>query len=97
MADSTCRDILFQKHHRVQGAAWITINRPEAMNSFTGETLAEMRRAVDDANADDNVGVIVLTGAGDRAFCAGGDVKWLAEYKENAGQPDFDHAGIGTA
>ena len=44
-------DILFQKHHRVRGAAWITINRPDVMNSFTGRTLTEMREAVRDAGA----------------------------------------------
>jgi len=91
------KDIIYQKHHRVPGAAWITINRPQVMNAFTGETLAEMKQAVDDANADDSVGVIVITGAGDRAFCAGGDVKWLAEtQREGAwGREAFDpHAGI---
>jgi 2-ketocyclohexanecarboxyl-CoA hydrolase len=97
VTDLQFKDILYQKHHRVQGAAWITINRPDAMNSFTGQTLADMRAAVDDANADDSVGVIVLTGAGDRAFCAGGDVKWLAEIQQEGswGSPDFDpHSGI---
>ena len=38
-------DILYEKHHRVPGAAWLTINRPDAMNSFTGETLDEMYEA----------------------------------------------------
>jgi len=97
VTDLGFKDILYQKHHRVQGAAWITINRPEAMNSFTAETLAEMRQAVDDANADDSVGVIVITGAGNRAFCAGADIKWLAEFQQEGtwGSPDFDpHAGI---
>ncbi len=97
MAGSVYNDVLYQKHHRVQGAAWITINRPETLNSFTGETLAEMRRAVEDANGDDSIGVIVLTGAGDRAFCAGADVKWLAEIQQEGiwGSPGFDpHAGI---
>jgi dihydroxynaphthoic acid synthetase len=56
-----------------------------------------MKQAVEDANADESVGVIVLTGAGDRAFCAGGDVKWLAQVQQEGswGRPDFDpHAGI---
>ncbi|MCI0832892.1 MAG: 1,4-dihydroxy-2-naphthoyl-CoA synthase, partial [Chloroflexi bacterium] len=61
MADYS--DILYEKHHRVRGAAWLTINRPDAMNSFTGETLDEMRAAMDDANADPEVGVVVITGA----------------------------------
>lgn len=93
---SQFQDILYEKHHRVRGAAWITINRPDVMNSFTGQTLAEMRQAVDDACADHEVGVIVITGAGDRAFCAGGDIRWLQEVqKEGAPAAPMDpHAGI---
>jgi 2-ketocyclohexanecarboxyl-CoA hydrolase len=89
-------DIIFEKHHRVRGAAWITINRPDVMNAFTGGTLAEMRAAVGDACADPEVGVIVITGAGDRAFCAGGDVRWLQEVqREGAPASPLDpHAGI---
>ena len=72
----------------MRGAAWITINRPKAMNSFTGHTLTEMAEAVADASSDPEVGVIVLTGAGDRAFCAGGDVRWLQEVqREGARAP----------
>ena len=70
------QDILYDKHQRVRGAAWITINRPQAMNSFTGDTLTEMAQAMDDASSDPEIGVIVITGAGDRAFCPGGDVRW---------------------
>ena len=88
-------DILYQKHHRVRGAAWLTINRPDAMNSFTGETLDEMRAAMDDANADPEVGVVVITGAGVKAFCAGGDVRWLQEVQREGKQVAMDpHAGI---
>ena len=74
------QDILYQKHERIRGAAWITINRPKAMNSFTGQTLTEMAEAVADAGSDPEVGVIVLTGAGDRAFCAGGDVRLAPDW-----------------
>ncbi len=79
---SEYQDILFQKHSRVRGAAWITINRPDVMNAFTGQTLTEMRQAVEDACDDPEVGVIVITGAGDRAFCAGGDVRWLPSVQQ---------------
>ncbi len=91
------QDILYEKHQRVRGAAWITINRPQAMNSFTGQTLTEMAQAVGDASADPEVGVIVITGAGDRAFCAGGDVRWLQEVQRegaSAPAPVDPHAGI---
>ena len=89
-------EIIYEKHHRVRGAAWITINRPQVMNAFTGHTLGEMRQAVDDACADPEVGVIVITGSGDRAFCAGGDVRWLMEVqREGASMGTGDpHAGI---
>ena len=76
---SEYQDIIYQKHDHVRGAAWVTINRPDVMNAFTGQTLTEMRQAVEDACADPEVGVIVITGAGDRAFCSGGDVRWLQE------------------
>ena len=55
------------------GVATITINRPEVMNSFNGQTCEELIMAFTRAGWDQEVGVIVLTGAGDRAFCAGGD------------------------
>src|SRR5436309_7350799 len=59
--------------------AWITINRPERMNSFRARTVDELIRCFKRAWADSEVGVICLTGAGDRAFCAGGDQKQRAE------------------
>lgn len=59
--------------------AWVTIDRPERMNSFRGRTVDELINAFKHAWADREVGVIVLTGAGERAFCAGGDVKERAE------------------
>lgn len=60
------------------GVAQITINRPSVLNAFTGHTLAELTTAFLDAGGDGSVGVIVLTGAGDRSFCAGGDMNWEA-------------------
>jgi enoyl-CoA hydratase/carnithine racemase len=66
------RDILYEKKHMV---ARITINRPESFNCYTTETLRELIAAFDDAATDDAVGVIVYTGAGEKAFCTGGDVK----------------------
>ena len=69
------KDILYETKDHV---ARITINRPRQYNAFTGDTLKELMLALEDAGADD-VGVIVLTGAGTRAFCAGGDVNWEKE------------------
>jgi naphthoate synthase len=55
------------------GVAWITINRPEVRNAFRAQTVDELIAAFRDAWRDPDVGVVVLTGAGDKAFSAGGD------------------------
>lgn len=57
------------------GLAWITINRPERYNAFRGRTVDELIRCFKAAWADKAVGVVALTGAGEKAFCAGGDQK----------------------
>jgi len=56
-----------------EGIAKITINRPEVRNAFRPRTVTEMIRAFDDARDDSGVGVVILTGAGNDAFCSGGD------------------------
>src|SRR3546814_463557 len=55
------------------GVASITIDRPKVMNAFRGQTVEELIDAVQCAGWNRDIGVIVLTGAGDRAFCTGGD------------------------
>ncbi len=59
--------------------AVVTINRPERMNAFRGRTVDELLSAFKHAWADQRVAAVILTGAGERAFCAGGDVKERAE------------------
>jgi dihydroxynaphthoic acid synthetase len=61
------------------GCAVVTIDRPERMNAFRGRTVDELISAFKHAWADSAVAAVILTGAGDRAFCAGGDVKERAE------------------
>jgi 2-ketocyclohexanecarboxyl-CoA hydrolase len=63
-------DILYDKR---DGVATVTINRPNVLNAFRARTVDEMLEAVKDADYDNSIGVIVLAGAGDRAFCSGGD------------------------
>ncbi|MFQ5704735.1 MAG: enoyl-CoA hydratase-related protein [Gemmatimonadales bacterium] len=64
--------------------ARITINRPHNYNAYSTHTLEELAAAFRDASFDDAVGVIVFTGAGDKAFCTGGDVKeYAASYVSN--------------
>src|SRR5215217_3536415 len=63
------------KYHKAEGIAKITINRPEVRNAFRPLTVIEMQRALEDAREDHEVGVIILTGEGTKAFCSGGDQK----------------------
>jgi naphthoate synthase len=62
-----------------RGLAWITIDRPARYNAFRARTIDELIRAFKAAWADASVGVVALTGAGDKAFCTGGDQKQRAE------------------
>ncbi len=64
------QDILFET---AEGIAKITINRPEVRNAFRPRTVKELIEAFDAAREDAEVGVVILTGAGDEAFCSGGD------------------------
>lgn len=76
-------DILYDK---AEGIARITINRPEVRNAFRPLTVQEMIKALDDARDEPEVGVIILTGAGDEAFCSGGDqrIRGDSGYVEEA-------------
>lgn len=67
-----------------EGIFTLTLNRPEKMNSFTNEMMQEMIAAFDEADADDSVRAVIVTGAGERAFCAGADL--------SAGGATFDYA-----
>lgn len=66
-------DIAYEKCS--DGIAKITINRPQVHNAFRPQTVMEMSRALNDARNDADVGVIILTGMGEKAFCSGGDQK----------------------
>jgi len=66
----TFTDILYET---AEGIAKITINRPDVRNAFRPLTVREMGQAFEAAREDPEVGVVILTGAGDEAFCSGGD------------------------
>ncbi len=76
-------DINFEKSN--EGIAKITINRPEVRNAFRPLTVREMRAALNDAREDTKIGVIILTGEGEKAFCSGGDqrIRGSAGYEDN--------------
>jgi len=76
-------DILYEKK---EGIARITINRPKVLNSFRSKTLDELALAFEDASIDGTIGVVVLTGAGEKAFCAGGDISEMEELSSSAGR-----------
>jgi dihydroxynaphthoic acid synthetase len=73
--------IIYEKRTRDAGGrvARVTINRPKSLNAISDSTIAELQKAFDDASNDPMVGAVIFTGAGDRAFCAGGDIKWEGE------------------
>jgi len=82
-------DILYQHGaDETSGIAKITINRPEVRNAFRPETIAELINAFHHAHHDQSIGVIIFTGAGELAFCAGGDQKVRGTeggYKDSQG------------
>jgi naphthoate synthase len=75
------------RYEKWEGIAKITICRPEVRNAFRPLTVTEMREALADARDDPKIGVVLLTGEGDEAFCSGGDqrVRGDAGYRDEAG------------
>lgn len=71
--DFNFQDIIYEKRDHI---ARITINRPRVYNAFRGETITEFIEACNDTAHDHSIGVVVITGAGDKAFSTGGDVKF---------------------
>ena len=70
-----CRDYEDIIYEKAEGIARVTINRPQVRNAFRPKTVNEMIDAFADAREDQSIGVVLLTGAGDLAFCSGGDQK----------------------
>jgi len=76
-------DVIYEAE---DGIARITINRPERHNAFRSQTLDELTAAFEMAEDDPTIGVVILTGAGDRAFCAGGDISEMGELDPTVGR-----------
>jgi enoyl-CoA hydratase/carnithine racemase len=68
----------FITYEKSEGVATITLNRPEALNAFSKEVVEQVLRALEDVKTDENMRVVVLTGAGEKAFSAGADIKAMA-------------------
>lgn len=73
------------------GALWATFNRPEAFNSISTRMACELLDMWEWARSDSAIRLVVLTGAGDRAFCSGGDLKQLIPLLTGARQPQDDY------
>jgi enoyl-CoA hydratase/carnithine racemase len=85
------KNLLYDKRNWV---ATVTINRPKVHNCLNLETLRELGKAFEDAAWDDRVAVIVLTGAGEKAFCTGADIKeWEADFLD---QPNNFYKWMGV-
>ncbi|NMD68859.1 1,4-dihydroxy-2-naphthoyl-CoA synthase [Bacillus sp. DNRA2] len=78
------KDVLYEK---VNGIAKITINRPQVYNAFRGRTIKELIWSFRDAWDDNKIGVVIFTGAGEKAFCTGGD------QKEKGDEGGYDYNG----
>jgi naphthoate synthase len=83
----TYEDILFEKTD--DGIARVVINRPERRNAFRPKTVKEMIEAFEVCREDPSIGVVILTGAGDKAFCSGGDQRIRGDqgYVDEGGVP----------
>jgi naphthoate synthase len=89
-ADPTYSDICYDT---AAGIARIVINRPERRNAFRPETIQQLIDAMHRAQFDPEVGVVILTGAGDQAFCSGGDQTVRSDdggYHDQSGMPHLN-------
>ncbi|MEZ6000450.1 crotonase/enoyl-CoA hydratase family protein [Hyphomonas sp.] len=88
MAATAMKEFTEIKLEKEDGIAILTLHRPEKMNAFTGKMMQEMIEAFDITDADDDIRVVIVTGHGDRAFCAGADLSSGAktfDYDKRAG------------
>jgi len=91
MVETAFNDIIYEKK---EGIARITINRPQVYNAFRTNTLRELALAFEDADQDPAIGVVVLTGAGDKAFSTGGDFKEGAQPGGYDRENDYWHSRL---
>jgi naphthoate synthase len=85
------KDIIYKKS---DGIAKITINRPKVYNAFRTNTMKEIAQSLADAELDNKVGVVVLTGAGDKAFCTGGDLNEASRAGGYSREMDYWHDAV---
>lgn len=83
------KHIIFEKRDAV---GWITFNHPERRNAFDYEMISEFADALEQCHEDPTLGVVVVTGAGDKGFCAGGFLADLTDFSPEKGRKLFDAA-----
>lgn len=76
-------NIIVEQKNQIQ---WITINRPSQLNALNKETIEELNKALSLANSDNETGVVILTGSGEKAFVAGADIKEFAHFDTAQGK-----------
>ena len=81
-------------HEKRSSTFWITINRPDKRNAINQEVIDGIRAGYRAAHADPEVRAIVLTGAGDKAFCAGGDLQPGKGFAFDYAKPSVDYADL---
>ena len=74
---SEMKHILLDLEAKDEGVAIIKINRPEVLNALNRETMSELSTAIDIVGADDKIKVLVITGTGEKSFCAGADIRYV--------------------
>ncbi len=79
MAQSTKQHFTDIVYEKAEGIATVTINRPETYNSVTQHSIEELTVAFRDAADDEEIGVVIFTGAGDKSFCSGGTMQAISE------------------
>jgi enoyl-CoA hydratase/carnithine racemase len=81
-------------HDKRGHAFWLTINRPDKRNAINADVIAGLRTGLRAAHADPEVRAVVLTGAGDKAFCAGGDLQPGQGFAFDLSKPNIDYADL---
>ncbi len=66
--------------------AIIKINRPDALNAVNTDVIAELSRTIDIVSSDDGIKALIITGAGERSFCAGADIAYMVNIDSNQGR-----------
>jgi enoyl-CoA hydratase len=82
-------------YEKKDGIAWVTFNRPKVLNALNRKTVEELRDALTDARIDESVRVVILTGAGEKAFVAGADIGELSQQTPVNGK-EFSLFGQGV-